>query len=143
MINIMNGNDTVQLQYADGPPRIRDAANAVVAVAEQFDSQAVVLVRKLVKPARGIVVGRQLKSTSIMIIFGILNLAKSSKAIMIIFGILNLAKSSLRSRISSSAVHWADKTVKPQMSANNILTWALYNTIQYTQHTQTHLVNTI
>ena len=127
MINIMNGNDTVQLQYADGPPRIRDAANAVVAVAEQFDSQAVVLVRKLVKPARGIVVGRQLKSTSIMIIFGILNLAKSS----------------LRSRISSSAVHWADKTVKPQMSANNILTWALYNTIQYTQHTQTHLVNTI
>ena len=123
----MNGNDTVQLQYADGPPRIRDAANAVVAVAEQFDSQAVVLVRKLVKPARGIVVGRQLKSTSIMIIFGILNLAKSS----------------LRSRISSSAVHWADKTVKPQMSANNILTWALYNTIQYTQHTQTHLVNTI
>ena len=127
MVNIMNGNDTVQLQYADGPPRIRDAANAVVAVAEQFDSQAVVLVRKLVKPARGIVVGRQLKSTSIMIIFGILNLAKSS----------------LRSRISSSAVHWADKTVKPQMSANNILTWALYNTIQYTQHTQTHLVNTI
>ena len=58
MINIMNGNDTVQLQYAGDPPRIRDAANAVVAVAEQLDSQAVVLVRKLVKPARGIVVGR-------------------------------------------------------------------------------------
>ena len=35
----------------------------------------------------------------------------------------DLAKSSLRSRISSSAVHWADKTVKPQMSANRILTW--------------------
>ena len=59
---------------------------------------------------------------------------------MIIFGILNLAKSSLRSRISSSAVHWADKTVKPQMSANNILTWALYNTIQYTQHTQLGII---
>ena len=57
MINIMNGNDSVQLQYAGDPPRIRDATNAVVAVAEQFDSQAVVLVRKLVKPARGIVVG--------------------------------------------------------------------------------------
>ena len=57
MINIMNGNDTVKLQYAGDPPRIRDAANTVVAVAEQLDSQAVVLVRKLVKPARGIVVG--------------------------------------------------------------------------------------
>ena len=31
------------------------------------------------------------------------------------------AKSSLRSRISSSAVHWADNDVNPQISANNML----------------------
>ena len=36
-----------------------------------------------------------------------------------------LAKSSLRSRINSSAVHWADKTVNPHMSANNMLTWRM------------------
>ena len=34
----------------------------------------------------------------------------------------DLAKSSLRSLINSSAVHWADKTVNPQMSANKMLT---------------------
>ena len=31
------------------------------------------------------------------------------------------AKSSLRSRISSSAVHWADNEVNPQISANKML----------------------
>ena len=32
-----------------------------------------------------------------------------------------LAKSSLRSLTSSSAVHWSDRVVKPQMSANKML----------------------
>ena len=38
MINCMNGNDTAIAIYAGDPPCIGDATNAVVAVAEQFDS---------------------------------------------------------------------------------------------------------
>lgn len=33
----------------------------------------------------------------------------------------DLAKSSLSRRTSSSAVHWSDREVKPQMSANRML----------------------
>ena len=80
-------------------PGVRDAADAVVAVAQQLDTETVVLVSELVKP----------DNTSRM------REGKGER------GLSYLANSSLRRRISSSAVHWAESWVKPQMSAKRIL----------------------
>ena len=64
---------------------LRDAAHAVVAVAQQLDTEAVVLVSELVKP----------DNTSRM---------REGREKELSY----LANSSLRRRISSSAVHWAE-----------------------------------
>ena len=42
-------------------------------------------------------------------------------SLSILKSIVYLAKSSFRSLTSSSAVHWSDRDVKPQISANSIL----------------------